>query len=258
MKNNSFLLIAILIVGCTTSPTGRRQLNLVSDKQMENMGDQSFAAMKKKTPPSNDKVQFNRIRCITDRLLVAMKLNPRKWEVEIFNDKSPNAFALPGNNMGINTGMISLANNNAQLAAVIGHEIGHVLSNHGAERVSQNMATQGLLAVGAVALGTSGQKDQMILAGLGLGLQFGVLQPFSRKHETEADELGLKYMAMAGFDPKQAAELWKLMAKKSGGASTPEFLSTHPSPQTRIKNLSKLAKNYISVYAKAPKTPRCK
>ena len=208
----SILLLAI--IACSTSPTGRRQLNLIDDAQMEAMGDQSFEAMKKKTPPSNDKKQFARIRCITDRLLVAMKEDPKKWEVEIFNDKSPNAFALPGNNMGIHTGMINLVKNNAQLAAVIGHEIGHVLSNHGAERVSQNMATQGLLAVGAIAMGASTQKDQMILAGLGLGIQFGILQPFSRKHETEADELGLKFMAKAGFDPTQAAELWKLMAKQ--------------------------------------------
>lgn len=256
MMKYGFLLSALFLQACSTSPTGRSQLNLVNNKQMEKMGNQSFLAMKKKTPPSKDKAQFKRIRCITDRLLVAMKLDPKKWEVEIFNDKSPNAFALPGNNMGIHTGMIKLVKNNSQLAAVIGHEIGHVLAHHGAERVSQNIATQGLLAVGAVALGANSQKDQMILAGLGLGIQFGVLQPFSRKHETEADELGLKFMAKAGFDPKEAAELWKLMAKKSGGGP-PEFLSTHPSPQTRIKNLSKLAKNYSSVYANASKSPLC-
>lgn len=257
IKSSVKIFFSILIFqACSTSPTGRSQLNLVDEKQMEKMGDQSFAAMKKKTPPASDKKQFERIRCITDRLLVAMKLDPKKWEVEIFKDKSPNAFALPGNNMGIHTGMIDLVENNAQLAAVIGHEIGHVLANHGNERVSQNMATQGLLAVGAIAMGASTQKDQMILAGLGLGIQFGVLQPFSRKHESEADELGLKYMAMAGFDPTQAAELWKLMAKKSGGGP-PEFLSTHPSPQTRIKNLSKLSKDYMDVYAKASKGPDC-
>lgn len=253
---NYILFTLLLLQSCSTSPTGRKQLNLVSEDQMDKMGEQSFQAMKKKNPIATDKSQFNRIRCITDRLLVAMKEDPKKWEVEVFKDKSPNAFALPGNKMGIHTGMIDLAKNNGQLAAVIGHEIGHVLSNHGAERVSQNMATQGLLAVGAVALGNNTTQDQVLLAALGLGAQFGVLLPFSRKHETEADVLGLKYMAKAGFDPKEAAELWKIMNKQAGGG-TPEFLSTHPSPTSRIKNLSKLAKSYISDYNSAIKTPIC-
>lgn len=250
------LLSIIFIQACTTSPTGRTQLNLVSSDQMEKMGEQSFQALKEKTPPATDQSQFKRIRCITDRLLVAMNESPSKWEVQVFKDKSPNAFALPGNKMGIHTGMIELAANNAQLAAVIGHEIGHVLSNHGAERVSQNMATQGLMAAGAIAIGVSTQKDQALLAALGLGAQFGILLPFSRKHETEADELGLKYMAKAGFDPTQAAELWKLMAKQGGGG-TPEFLSTHPSPSSRIKNLSKISGEYIADFRNASKTPEC-
>lgn len=251
-----FFIAILFSEGCTTSPTGRSQLNLVSEDQMDKMGEQSFQALKKKNKLSSDKNQFNRIRCITDRLLVAMNENPKKWEVEVFKDSSPNAFALPGKKMGIHTGMIDLAKNNAQIAAVIGHEIGHVLSNHGAERVSQNMASQGLLAVGAIALGTSTTKDQALLAALGVGAQFGVLLPFSRKHETEADELGLRYMAKAGFDPKEAAELWKLMQKK-GGANTPEFLSSHPSNESRIKNLSKLSKNYMSDYTNANKSPKC-
>ena len=257
MKLESILLILLLLAtACSTSPTGRRQLNLVNEKQMAEMGDKSFEAMKKKTPPASDKSQHKRIRCITDRLLISMREDPKKWEVEIFKDKSPNAFALPGNNMGIHTGMIELAQNNAQLAAVIGHEIGHVLANHGNERVSQAMAAQVGLGVAGAALGADTVKDQAILAALGLGMQFGVLQPFSRKHETEADELGLKYMAKAGFDPREAAELWKIMSKKAGNGP-PEFLSTHPSPKTRIKNLSKLAGEQMSVYKNANKSPDC-
>lgn len=257
MKLSFLLLIALLITACSTSPTGRRQLNFVDDKQMAEMGDKSFEALKKKTPPARNDVQFRRIRCITDRLLLAMNEDPKKWEVEIFNDKSPNAFALPGNNMGIHTGMIDLAENNAQLAAVIGHEIGHVLANHGNERVSQAMAAQVGMGVAGAALGANTVKDQAVLAALGLGVQFGVLQPFSRKHETEADELGLKFMAKAGFNPNEAAELWKIMGKKSGNGP-PEFLSTHPSPKTRIKNLSKLAKDHMSTYRAADKKPICK
>ena len=256
MKKLSALLLICTMTSCSTSPTGRRQLNLVGDDQMNQMGDQSFEAMKKKTPPAQDKEQFRRIRCITDRLLLAMDEDPKKWEVEIFKDKSPNAFALPGKNMGIHTGMIDLAQNNAQLAAVIGHEIGHVIAKHGNERVSQGLAAQVGMGVAGVALGADTVKDQAILAALGLGMQFGVLQPFSRKHETEADELGLKYMAKAGFDPREAAELWKIMSKKSGDGP-PEFLSTHPSPSTRIKNLSKLAKDHMKIYENASKSPEC-
>lgn len=246
MNTIKILLITILIASCSTTPTGRKQLKLVSSSKMQTMGNTSFADLKKKGKLSTSKVQNEIVTCITNNLLLAMGERPRDWKIEVFVDKSPNAFALPGKNMGIHTGMIDIVKNNDQLAAVIGHEIGHVLSDHGNERVSQGMLTQGLLSVGAVALGESPKKDLLLTGAMGLA-QFGILMPFSRSHESEADALGVKYMAKAGFDPREAAELWKIMSAKAG-KSPPEFMSTHPSPSTRIRKLTKLAPKYRSDY----------
>lgn len=155
--------------------------------------------------------------------------------------------------MGIHTGMIDLAKNQDQLAAVIGHEIGHVKAEHSNERVSQATLAQAGLQIGSIAFGTGKATDSLIVGALGVGVQYGVLMPFSRTHETEADRLGQMYMAKAGFDPRQASELWKLMAG-SGGKSPPEFLSSHPSPESRIQDLSARAKKYMKDYEASTKS----
>jgi predicted Zn-dependent protease len=214
---------------------------------MNQMGDQAFSDMVKKQPTlSESSPEHKRVRCISDALLKAMGKNPSDWDINVFKAEEPNAFALPGNNFGVHTGMIELVDNNGQLAAVIGHEIAHVIAEHGNERASQQMAVQGGMAVAQIALGQSKTTDRLLLGAMGLGAQVGVLLPFSRKHESEADELGVKYMSQAGFDPREAPELWKKMAQKGGGP--PEFLSTHPSPETRIQKLSELAPRYMDIY----------
>lgn len=261
MINKIFISLALLqfTFGCTSSPTGRRQLLLFPESQMDQMGVTSFSQMTSKVPTLKDPKTVSYIRCITDKLLIAMGEQPNLWAIEVFKDDSPNAFALPGKKMGIHTGMISLAKNTDQLAAVIGHEIGHVLAQHSNERMSQSTLTNAGLQVSAVALGASGkQTDGLILAALGMGAQFGVLLPFSRSHETEADRLGQMYMAKAGFNPREAAELWKLMSSASGGKEQPEFLSTHPSPSSRIKDLSSKAEKYMASYQAAQPKPQCK
>ena len=248
MKNLTLLILSTsLLTTCSTTPTGRHQLKLMPESQMTAMGNQSFEKMKQQQRLTQNSDYKNLVNCITDRLLKANGENPKDWKVSVFEDKSPNAFALPGNNIGVHTGMIELVENEDQLAAVIGHEIGHVHADHGNERVSQNMVQNLGLQVAAISLGQDDKTDQLLLAGLGLGLQFGVLMPFSRKHESEADQLGIKYMARAGFNPDQASELWKVMDKKSAG-SPPEFLSTHPSPQSRIEALAKLAPKHEQAY----------
>lgn len=244
------------LASCSTTPTGRKQLTLVSSSQMSQLGAQSFSQLKQQKPLSNNSTQVRMVRCITDRLLIAMGESPQAWEIQVFVDESPNAFALPGKKMGVHTGMISLVKNQSQLAAVIGHEIGHVLARHGNERMSQGMLAQAGMTAAQLALGSNQTQDRMILGALGLGAQFGVLLPFSRKQETEADRLGLKYMAEAGFDPRQAAELWRLMAQ--GGGSQPEFLSTHPSPQSRISDLSARAPNHMAAYNSVSNKPNCR
>lgn len=257
MKIIMVFVFAFLIVSCGSTPTGRSQLKLLGSEQMSAMGEQSFEELKKKGNVSNNAKLNAEVKCITNALLTSMGENPSSWEVVVFEDSSPNAFALPGKKVGVHTGMITLAENQHQLAAVIGHEIGHVLANHGNERVSQNLLAQGALQAADLYLGRDSQTDQLIIGALGAGAQYGVLLPFSRKQESEADRLGIEYMAKAGFDPRQAPELWQAMKKKAGGG-TPEFLSTHPSPDSRIKDLGKLVPEYLPAYQSVQNKPNCR
>lgn len=253
----SFLL---LISACASSPTGRNQLILVSDAQMNQMGAASFQAMSQEQKAISSGPEFDYVRCIADAILSADGRDPLAWEVKVFADDSPNAFALPGKKIGVHTGMIKLSKNADQLAAVMGHEIGHVDARHGAERVSLSMTSQ--LAQQATTILLEGQEYQSTaLAALGLGAQYGVLLPYSRTHESEADTIGLYLMAKAGFDPAQAIELWREMKKASGGSAPPEFMSTHPSNETRIKELTEELAHANGVYLSAlkeGKAPGCR
>ncbi len=247
---SAFLLINIF--SCSSSPTGRKRLTAFPESQMAKMGDSAYEQLQQKseTLPESSSEQ-KRVQCIVDRLLLAMGEKPAEWETKVFRDDSPNAFALPGKNIGVHTGMIQLVENDSQLAAVIGHEIGHVKAKHGNERASQRLVVEGGLVAAQIFMGGDPETDKLLLGALGVGAQFGYLLPFSRKHETEADELGLDYMSKAGFDPRQASELWKIMAKKFP-TGVPEFLSTHPNSDTRAKNLGEKAPNYLQVYEKKP------
>jgi predicted Zn-dependent protease len=161
----------------------------------------------------------------------------RAWEVVVFRDDSANAFALPGGKIGVHTGLLKVAQNQDQLAAVIGHEIAHVLAEHGKERVSEQLVAQGGMSLLSAVIGNpEDPRHGLLMGALGLGAQFGVLLPHSRAQESEADIVGLDYMAKAGFDPRQSVNLWQNMAA-AGGGQQPEFMSTHPSHGTRIQNL---------------------
>ncbi|KZY74808.1 hypothetical protein A3742_29595 [Oleiphilus sp. HI0071] len=240
----------VALNGCASSPTGRNQLILVSDAQMNQMGADSFAAMSSEQKAISSGESYSYVRCIADAILLADSRDPKAWEVKVFDDASPNAFALPGKKIGVHTGMIKLAQNPSQLAAVMGHEVGHVDARHGAERVSLSMTSQ--LAQQATTVLLDGHEyESTALAALGLGAQYGVLLPYSRTHESEADTIGLYLMAKAGFDPSQAVELWKEMKKASGGNAPPEFMSTHPSNETRIQELTQELPQANSVYQAA-------
>jgi len=249
--------LLLLNFACSTTPSGRKQLSLIPEPQMEKMGQDSYSKMKDELKISKSPVVNKRASCVTHHILKAMGENPKEWEVTVFVDESPNAFALPGKKIGIHTGMLELVKNQSQLAAVIGHEVGHVLAEHGNERVSQQLVAQGGLLLASLAIGQDSTSDKLILAGLGLGAQFGVLLPFSRKHEQEADSLGIRYMAKAGFNPKEASELWKLMSQKSEGQAPPEILSTHPSSESRIEDLKGLAPQYMDDYDSVHPKPNC-
>ncbi len=250
------LVICLLFFGCSSTPTGRSQLTLMSDSQMSSMGEQSFTEMKKNLKVSTDPKKIAYVKCISNRILVSEGRNPSEWEVVVFEDKAINAFALPGKKIGVYTGMLGVATDQAELAAVIGHEVGHVDAEHGNERFSQNILLQGSLAAANVAMAMKGNENgQLIMAGLGLGAQFGIMLPYSRKHESEADLIGLRYMSKAGFDPRGSVKLWEKMAK--AGSHGPEFLSTHPIPETRIKQLNANMDGALAVYNQVPNKPNC-
>lgn len=255
MRILPYLVIFLFISACSSSPTGRQQLILFPDSQMNEMGAASFAQIKQQTPPSKETVSLRYVHCISDALLIAAGENPSNWEVQVFDDESPNAFALPGRKIGVHTGMFKVAINADQLAAVIGHEIGHVQARHGAERVSMNVLAETGQQLTAGVL-QNNEAGQLTMAALGVATQFGVLLPYSRKHESEADYIGLELMAKAGFDPQQSVALWQNMARAAQGAAPPEFMSTHPSSNTRIKLLSEAMPKAQSLYQPSRK-PSC-
>lgn len=234
-------LAALCLGGCATSPTGRSQFIAVSDQQMDQLGATSFEQMKQSDKLSRDAAKLATATCVVDALKVALPPQGQRvaWEVQVFADANPNAFALPGGKVGVNTGMWTVAKTQDELAAVLAHELAHVLSRHAAERVSQQMAAGVALEAAQAYSGarTSPENTKLLMGALGLGAQLGVMLPFSRVHETEADVLGQRIMAEAGFDPAGAVRLWQGMINASGGGRVPQILSTHPDPQNRIAAL---------------------
>ena len=256
------LVCGVLLVACATSPLGRRQLQLFPHAQMVEMGATAYSKVKQETPIDRDP-QVNRYvecvaRAITSQLGSRGNL-PSSWEVTVFRENEANAFALPGGKIGVYSGLLKVAETQGQLATVIGHEVAHVLSGHANERVSTTFATQTGLDLIAVLAGGSSADRQNLMGLLGLGAQVGVLLPFSRAQESEADLLGLDLMARAGFDPHQSVALWKNM-ERQGGGSPPAFLSTHPSHDTRIRDLERRMPHAVKLYQEARaagRVPQC-
>ena len=228
-------LIILIFSACATSPLGRSQLILMPESEVNQMGIQAFGVQKDKLPLSHDPAINDYVHCVTGILTRQVQ---GQWEVAVFEDDTPNAFALPGQKIGVHTGILKVAQNQDQLAAVIGHEIGHVLAHHSNERISQQFATKSGMVLTQILAGSSASSPsgQLLLGALGLGAQYGILLPFSRNQESEADLIGLDLIAKSGFDPRESIDLWQNMAA-AGGPSPVEFLSTHPSHQTRIRDL---------------------
>ena len=240
-----FVMIAWL-TACETAPiTGRSQLILVDDAQVEALGLQAYQEMKRKQPLSNNQSLNNRVQSV-GRDIARISPHPEwDWEFNLFEDDSPNAFALPGGKVGVNTGLFKAAKNDDQLAAVMGHEVAHAIARHGAERMSQGQLAQ---AGGAAVAAATG--NQAYTGAYALLAQFGFMLPNSRTQESEADHIGLLYMAEAGYDPRGAVELWKNMEALAGGGPM-EWMSTHPSPGNRIARLEELMPEALAVYQKA-------
>jgi predicted Zn-dependent protease len=229
------LLAAGLGLGaCAYNETlGRNQFLLVDDSALLQQSNAAWQETLRTKQVSTNAAQLERVRRVGGKIVQAANLGNRSWDYAVFVDKSPNAFVLPTGQIGVTTSLLELVQNDDQLAAVIGHEVGHVVARHAAERYSTQAATQfGLGAAQQVA----GNHAQTVTALGGLGAQYGLLLPFSRSHELEADRLGIDYMAGAGYRPAESVRLWTLMAAQRQG-STPEFASTHPSDQSRIQAL---------------------
>lgn len=252
-----FLLFALVLTACQTSPTGRKQLALVPDSQMDQMGNQAFNELKAKQPIESDSAMNSYVKCVADAITAVLP-EKRSWEVVVFKDNSPNAFALPGGKIGVHTGMLPVAKTASQLGAVLGHEVGHVLAGHSKERVSEQVVTQGgIELLGGILASKDDPRKGVLLGALGLGAQFGIALPHSRTQESEADVIGLDLMAKAGFDPHESVSLWKNMEEAEGG-QPPEFLSTHPSHGTRIGNLQAHMPEALATYKKAAARPSCR
>ncbi|RUO21290.1 peptidase [Aliidiomarina iranensis] len=253
---------SLLLVACTTSPTGRSQLNLFSGGALNSLGQQSFSEMKQQEKVSNDAELNGYVQCVADAIIEILPDQYRsiEWEVAVFESDAINAFALPGGHIGFYTGIMKLAENEHQLAAIMGHEIGHVMAEHSSERMSTNLLISGALLGTDLALSDRPTEQRaMIMAALGIGTQIAVALPYSRTHESEADEIGLDLMARAGFRPEEAPKLWENMAAQGSG-STPELLSTHPSPTSRIRELSAQVPRVMPLYearASAGRLPQC-
>ena len=226
--------IAILIAGCATSPTNRRQVVLYSESEMARQGEQAYREMQQEMPITPHQSEITYVQCVTDYIVGALDESQRStanWEVTVFDDEQANAFALPGGKIGVYNGLLNVAYNQHQLAAVMAHEVGHVLANHSNERASQST----IRSVGLVTARILGASDTTLEA-IDYGSQLGLFLPFSRTQESEADTIGILLMARAGFDPEQSIALWENMSAE-GGPRQPEFLSTHPSPDTRMSDL---------------------
>lgn len=258
--------LAVLVSACatTTSPTGRRQMvGGVSQAELDQLGAQAFTETKQKETISTDGRQNGYVQCVVNALVAQLPPQYRgvRWETAVFVDKEPNAFALPGGKVGVNTGIFTVAKNQDQLAAVIGHEIGHVISRHHEERLTRQMTANTGLAVAGLLAGAAGGEGAANTVNQfgGMTAQAAFLLPGSRAQENEADVVGQRLMAEAGFDPGQAVNLWQNMMAASGGRS-PQWLSTHPDPANRIRELQRDAPALAGVYQQAQaagRKPKC-
>lgn len=258
------LLSALALAGCYTNPvTGRKALVLLSQGEEASLGAQSFQDIRSKEKVSADPAANARLQRIGQRIaqVVGSDLPGAKWEFVVFESKELNAFALPGGKVGVYTGLMELAENDSELASVIGHEIGHVVARHGAERMSEAMVIAGVGAIGGavVAAKTEDQRMQQLFElAYGGGTTLLRVLPHSRRNESEADRMGILYAARAGYDPRGAVTFWRKMAAKkkaaesagrgSGGGALDALLSTHPTDEKRLADLEVLVPQAQLIY----------
>lgn len=239
----SVFFLVLLIVGCTskTPYTNRSQMILISDEKELALGEQSYEKTLKESKVIENTKDSKRVKEIGKRIAKVANKN-YDWEFNLIENKAKNAFCLPGGKVVVYTGILKVAKNDDQLATVISHEIAHALARHGAERISTNMVSQGIQILGNIAISTQAPEyTKSFNIAYGLGSQYGVLMPYGRMQENEADEIGIYLMAKAGYDLNEAVKFWENM--NEGKKESIEFLSTHPSSETRIAKIKNIIKN---------------
>lgn len=252
----TFILITLVIVSCATNPaSGKKSFLLTSVAEENAQGEQAYEEILKKEKVVIDTPQAKMVEEIGKKIAAVANQPDFKWEFKTIESNEPNAFCLPGGKVAVYTGIFQYAKNEAGLATVMGHEIGHAIARHGGQRMSQAIATNALMAgIAVVGLGNmEPEKRNMVMSLLGVGATIGIILPFSRSHETEADEIGLKLMSKAGYDPHESIHFWDRFAQASGGKSPPAFLSTHPASDKRRDHLKELLPGVIPLYEASPK-----
>ena len=262
-KSIFFVFLSVLVIACSKNAlTGKSQFTAFPESDLQQMASgqyQEFLSTNRVVPTSGNR-DAEMVRRVGQRITRAVeayyaeqgisdKLKGYKWEYNLVDDKAVNAWCMPGGKIVVYTGLLPVTQNEAALATVMGHEVAHALLQHGNQRMSSQMGAQVVQAGLQVALASKPVETQnAFLTAYGLGAQVGVLLPFSRKHELEADEWGLIFAARAGYNPQEAINLWKRMEQASQGSKPPEFLSTHPSEGTRIEQLEKLMPKAMKEY----------
>lgn len=255
MKKILFIIIILSLHSCSTTPVSGNKAFLLTSAQNENQqGEDAFKEILSKEKEVKNTMQSKMVEEIGKKIAAVANQPDFKWEFKTLESDQPNAFCLPGGKVAIYTGIFKYAKNEAGLATIMGHEIGHAIARHGGQRMSQQMATNAAMA-GLAIIGLSKMdqsKKTIAMAALGAGATYGIILPFSRKHETEADEIGLVLMAQAGYDPNESVNFWDRFSK-AGGKSQPEFLSTHPTSEKRRDNLKSLMPKVMPSYQASAK-----
>ena len=265
MKKQILLGICALamVYSCATNPlTGKKTLNFVSNSELFPSAFQQYGTFLKENKVISGTADARKVDMVGSRIKAAAEkyltylgqaqyLQDYRWEYKLIDSKEVNAWCMPGGKIVVYSGILPVTKNDAGLATVMGHEVSHALANHGAQRMSASQLQQlGAVGVAVATGGQSAEKQQMWQQYYGLGSQVGVMLPFSRNHETEADKIGLTLMAIAGYNPEESITFWSRMAAQSSGQAPPEFMSTHPSDATRIANLKGLIPEAKALAAK--------
>lgn len=261
----ALLFATLVLAGCATVPmTGRRQLSLVSGSEVNALAATEYGKFLKEHPPVRGTPEAELVERVGRRIESAVQrymtrndladlLDGYDWQFHLVQDKQVNAWCMPGGRVVVYSGLLPITQDETGLAVVMGHEVAHAIAQHGAERMSQQLATQlGGVTLGVALSGKSAETQQLAMAAFGAGAEVGILLPFSRAQESEADRMGINFMAMAGYDPRAAIGLWTRMAEAArGSGKPPAFLSTHPADEQRIERLKQDMPEALKRYEKA-------